>query len=1257
VTTRTAHALALVAIAFCSLPPAPAAAQSFTYEQVYRFQTAAREPLGPLVSGPDGALYGVARESGRGYGSVFRVDIADGTVTTLHIFEGADGASPSPQALLVGRDGAFYGTTFYGGLSFDGVSDGYGAVVRMDASGEVTLAYSFDGCAAGCFPHAGLVQGEDGALYGMTTAGGEFGYGTVFRLDAAGTLTTLHAFTGADGWPNADPADPAATLVVGRDGAFYGTARDGGPELLDRRVGNGTAFRVDTAGMFTVLHTFTARDAHPGALLQARDGDLYGTAGGTVFRLTTTGAFATLASDFSLGLGSFAPISLLQANDGSFYGTTGTSDCGCSYAFRLDPAGQITPLHWFSSAAGDGSVSPGLVERGDGLYGSTSDGGPLAGGTIFRIDPAGAFTQVAVIAVSDGGVAPYGGLTQAADGAIYGTTLYGGANDLGTVFRLDGLGNLATVAALAAPNARPIASLVQGSDGTLYGTSFGIPGQLGGSVYRLDRAETLTTVHEFGGAPDGSCPHAPVLIGAGGVLYGTTMCGGDNAWGTVFAIDASASYRTLYSFSLETGGVPSGGLVQDADGYLYGTTQIGGESFGGTIFRLHPSDPSATFHVLHSFARVDGAAPNAALVKGPDGAFYGTTMNGGSFSVGTVFRIDAHGAFETLHHFIADEGGFPMAVLAVGRDGWLYGTASGGEVRSAGTLFRITPSGEFETLHRFRDSGSFQPIASLLLARDGSWYGTAPGRGGVIFRLKPLRVGNHAPMLTAPGNQRNRDVDSVSLAIGASDPDGDALAFMALGLPPGLVIDGTTGRIHGTCERGTAGDFEVTIEVSDGIDTVQASFTWTVVPNSAPIVPTPPHQTNREGDVVALSLAASDPDGDPLTFTAIGLPPDLAIGADGRIAGTLSHAAIGEHTVTVRVSDGFASTTVTFGWTVDPLPPAVINVAETITVSDVVKVLPAAMIAIAETVAVADAVAIIPAALISISEAIVVADDVAATILDTLSGTDISVRLVDSTTTASFAITFAAVSAAGVTTVDVLSDAPSAPAGFQAGAPAVVWDLSTTAAYAAPVTVCVNVGAIAFDNPAAARLFHYEATAWVDRTISVDIASRVICGSVSSLSPFAIFEPVVPALTGRMSGEGAIAGGGARHRFEFEVAELLSGSERGRLRYSVAHGTAERDRATGRFEATTIAAVKFWDDAAIPRRHKAPAADSVVFSGHGTWNGADGYSFEVRATDTGEPGRGRDTFAITIRDANGVVVSTAAGTLIEGNIEAEGHQR
>jgi uncharacterized repeat protein (TIGR03803 family) len=1136
------------------------------------------------------------------------------------------------------------------------VSSGYGAVFRMDASGEVTLAYSFDGCADGCFPHAGLVQGEDGALYGLTTGGGEFGYGTVFRLDAAGTLATLHAFTGADGWPNADPSDPAATLVVGRDSVFYGTTRDGGPERLDRRLGNGTAFRVDAAGTFTVLHTFTVRDAHPGALLQARDGDLYGTAGGTVFRMTTSGVFATLASDFSLGLGSFAPISLLQATDGSFYGTTGMSDCGCSYAFRLDPGGQITPLHWFVSAAGDGGVSPGLVERGDGLYGSTTDGGALAGGTIFRIDPAGAFTQVAVIVVSDGGVAPYGGLTQAADGAIYGTTLFGGANDFGTVFRLDGVGNLATVAALAAPNARPIASLVQGSDGTLYGTSFGIPGQLGGSVYRLDRAGTLTTVHEFGGAPDGSCPYAPLLLGAGGALYGTTMCGGDNAWGTVFAIDAAATYRTLYSFSLDAGGVPSGGLVQDADGYLYGTTQTGGDSFGGTIFRLHPSDPAATFHVLHSFAWVDGAAPNAALVKGPDGAFYGTTMNGGSFSVGTVFRIDVQGAFETLHHFIADEGGFPMAALAVGRDGWLYGTASGGEFPSAATLFRIDPTGQFETLHRFRDSGRFQPFAPLLLAQDGSWYGTAPARGGVIFRLKPGRVGNRAPMLTAPDDRRNRDVDSVSSSVDAVDPDGDVLGFAAVGLPPGLVMDGPTGRIHGTFDRGTAGDFHVTIEVSDGIETVQASFTWTVVANSAPIVATPPHQTTVESDTVALTIGASDPDGDRLTFTAIGLPADLAIGADGRVTGTLSHAAIGEHTVTVKVSDGFASTTVTFAWTVDSLPPAVINVAETITVSDVVMVLPAAMIAVAEKVVVADAVAVIPAALISISEAIVVADDGAATILDTLSGTNISVQLVDSTTTASFAITFAAVSAAGVTTVDVLSDAPSAPAGFQAGAPAVVWDLSTTAAYAAPVTVCVNVSAIAFDNPAAARLFHYEVTAWVDRTISVDLASRVICGRVSSLSPFAILEPVVPALTGRMSGEGAIADGDARHRFEFEVAELQRGSERGRLCYSVAHGAAERDR-TGRFEATTIAAVKFWDDPAIRKRHEAPAADSVVFSGRGAWNGADGYSFEVRATDAGEPGRGRDTFAITIRDPDGVVVSTAAGMLILGNVEAEGHQR
>jgi hypothetical protein len=148
----------------------------------------------------------------------------------------------------------------------------------------------------------------------------------------------------------------------------------------------------------------------------------------------------------------------------------------------------------------------------------------------------------------------------------------------------------------------------------------------------------------------------------------------------------------------------------------------------------------------------------------------------------------------------------------------------------------------------------------------------------------------------------------------------------------------------------------------------------------------------------------------------------------------------------------------------------------------------------------------------------------------------------------------------------------------------------------------------------------------------------------------------VTGLEGRMAGAGRIRESGGRdHHFVFWLAERHLGLERGRLTYQVRTPKSGKQKArTDRFEATSIGPIAFWNDPAYTSgRGQAPAVDSVVFSGEGRWNGASGYTFEARAADEGEPGRGRDTFAITIRHANGSVVAALAAVLTEGNIQSE----
>jgi len=139
---------------------------------------------------------------------------------------------------------------------------------------------------------------------------------------------------------------------------------------------------------------------------------------------------------------------------------------------------------------------------------------------------------------------------------------------------------------------------------------------------------------------------------------------------------------------------------------------------------------------------------------------------------------------------------------------------------------------------------------------------------------------------------------------------------------------------------------------------------------------------------------------------------------------------------------------------------------------------------------------------------------------------------------------------------------------------------------------------------------------------------------------------------GRMNGDGTIEIGAVRHEFDFGVSERASGAERGDIRYRVRTKKPGRDR-DDRFDATTIAAVTFFNVPGVsPGRRPPTGIDTVSFSGTGRWNGRSGYTFDAVATDAGEPGRGRDAFAITIRDAAGQIVASVNATITAGNIQS-----
>ena len=182
-------------------------------------------PYAGLVQGSDGNFYGTTGGGGtNGAGTVFRIT-SGGSLTTLYNFCGGDGANPY-AGLVQGSDGDFYGTTlaggnFYGTTCGYGCSlEGFGTVFKITSGGRLTTLHSFNG-SDGARPFAGLVQGG-GHFYGTTFSGGSIAgnAGTVFKITSGGSFTTLYNFSYYDG------AFPYAGLVQGSDGNFYGTTSE-----------------------------------------------------------------------------------------------------------------------------------------------------------------------------------------------------------------------------------------------------------------------------------------------------------------------------------------------------------------------------------------------------------------------------------------------------------------------------------------------------------------------------------------------------------------------------------------------------------------------------------------------------------------------------------------------------------------------------------------------------------------------------------------------------------------------------------------------------------------------------------------------------------------------------------------------------------------------------------------------------------------------------------------------------------------------
>ena len=706
--------------------------------------------------------------------SVVSVTAPGTTLTTLYSFAGTRTSGEFPYSPLIqASDGNFYGTTLAGGI-YD-----YGTVFRVTTNGTLITRHSFSYSGDGGFLYDGLVQGQDGNLFGTTPVGGAYGYGTVFRTTTNGALTTLASFNNANGFYS------VGGLVQGTDGNFYGTTEEGGS------FGYGNVFKVSPSGLLTNLFSFNyTNGGYPlCALIQGADGNFYGTTEGggatgwgTVFKITPSGQLTTLASFDGLD-GGMPVAGLVQDADGSFYGTTyygGTSFSGS--IFRMTPDGTLTNLYSFTGGSDGSQPFGGLTLGTDGnFYGTTEDGGDYFDGTIFKIDHNGTLTTLATF---DGyqGANPEAAPVEGTDGNFYGTTQLGGVNNLGTVYRLSGS---LPPAILVPPTNQTVFAGVDVTftvvaAGTIplsyqwqeNGTNLTDAGSLSGSATSVLTIHSATTANSgvysvvvsnaFGSVTSTGAVLTVTLTAPVITLPPTNQTVLSGATGT-FTAAAVGSIPLFYQWQDNGTNITDGGnfsgattpaltispvLSANAGTYSVVVSNTVGfaTSTGAVLTVIQITPPGFTLNSLRSFTGNNDGCNLNGLVQGADGNFYGTAAGGGDYGVGTVFKMTTNGTLTTIYTFTGGaDGAYPYAALVQGTDGNFYGTTAGGGDYGVGTVFKMATNGMLTTLYTFTggDDGAY-PYAALVQGADGNFYGTTTSGGPYFF-------GGTAFMITTDG--------------------------------------------------------------------------------------------------------------------------------------------------------------------------------------------------------------------------------------------------------------------------------------------------------------------------------------------------------------------------------------------------------------------------------------------------------------------------------------------------------------------------
>ena len=370
--------------------------------------------------------------------------------------------------------------------------------------------------------------------------------------------------------------------------------------------------------------------------------------------------------------------------------------CALFAAMAIGSSAQtVNTLHNFNGSDGSYPQYVVLTQGVDGLlYGTASSGGNFGFGTIFKQRAVGTgFVTLYSFTGTDDGAYPLAGLTLATNGSFYGTTIEGGAYNNGEIFKMTPGGILTVLYSFTggADGIGPSAPPIEAIDGNFYGTTIGKTFAVFPTIYKLTPAGVLSTVYTFPDTYD--FPFAPLLQTADGYLYATSGNGGSSNCGQIIKLTVSGVVKAIHSFDCNAGGVtPVGPPIQASDGNLYGTTLHGGTYGAGIIYKL--DGKTGSFSVLYNFGSIpnDGYGPQASLTEGSDGNFYGGTAIGGTANAGTLFQVTPSGAYAQLYSFptvLSEQAQEPYASPVQATGGAFYGPTLIGGSLGLGSIYRL----------------------------------------------------------------------------------------------------------------------------------------------------------------------------------------------------------------------------------------------------------------------------------------------------------------------------------------------------------------------------------------------------------------------------------------------------------------------------------------------------------------------------------------------------------------------------------------